>query len=70
VRRLIAGTGIVLLIIAAAYSLFVAVRAALTADGYDPYVFWMAVAIFFVIAAVALWLALRMYRKHFSRPVW
>jgi len=69
-RRLIAATGIVLLVAVAAYSLFVAIRASVTAEGYDPYLFWTAIVIFFVVAAAALWLAARIYRRHFSRSIW
>jgi hypothetical protein len=46
----------------AAYSCFAAIWAAVTAEGYYGPVFWPAVGLLFVIAAAALWGALRIYR--------
>jgi hypothetical protein len=57
VKRLLIGVGIAVLVSVAVYSAFVAVRASLTAEGYDPSIFWTAIGILFVIAAVALWVA-------------
>ena len=67
-KRLLTASAIALLIAAAAYSLFVAIYAALTAEGYDPSIFWTSIGVIFVIAAGALWLASRLYRRHFSQP--
>jgi ABC-type Na+ efflux pump permease subunit len=66
-KRPLAACAIALLVAAAAYSLLVAIRASLTAEGYDPAIFWTAIGIFFVFSAGALWLASRLYRQHFSR---
>ena len=63
-KRLLTASAIALLIAAAAYSLFVAIYAALTAEGYDPSIFWTSIGVIFVIAAGALWLASRFYRRH------
>ena len=64
-KRLLIASAIALSIAAAAYSLFVAIYAALTAEGYDPSIFWTSIGVIFVIAAGALWLASRFYRRHF-----
>lgn len=52
-KRLLTASAIALLIAAAAYSLFVAIYAALTAEGYDPSIFWTSIGVIFVIAAGA-----------------
>jgi predicted Co/Zn/Cd cation transporter (cation efflux family) len=70
VKPLVLAIGIAVLVALASYSLFAAIRAALTAEGYDPAVFWTAIGLFFAIAGVALWVARRLYRKHFSKPVY
>jgi hypothetical protein len=67
-KRLLTASAIALLIAAAAYSLLVAIYAALTSEGYDPSILWTSIGVIFVIAAGALWLASRLYRRHFSPP--
>jgi hypothetical protein len=67
-KRLLTASAIALLIAAAAYSLLVAIYAALTSEGYDPSILWTSIGVIFVIAAGALWLASRLYRRHFSQP--
>jgi hypothetical protein len=52
----------------AAYSAFVAIHAVVTAEDYDPPVFWVAIGIFFLLATTALWAARHIYRTRFSRP--
>jgi membrane protein implicated in regulation of membrane protease activity len=67
-RRPAAALVIVVLVGIAAYSVFVAIHAVVTAEDYDPPVFWVAIGIFFLLAATALWAARRIYRTRFSRP--
>jgi hypothetical protein len=66
-RRVVAGGMIALLVAAAAYSIFTAIYSGLTADGYDPAIFWTAIGVFFVLAGAALWFARYLYRRHFSK---
>jgi ABC-type Na+ efflux pump permease subunit len=66
-KQLLTACAIALLVAAAAYSLFVAIRASLTAEGYDPAIFWTAIGIFSAFSAGALWFASRLYGRQFSR---
>jgi len=46
----------------AVYTFYIAIRAALTAEGYDPVVFWPSIALLFLMAAGAAWASFRLYR--------
>ena len=65
-RRVLVAVAIAALVAAAGYSISVAIRASLTAEGYDPAIFWTAIGLLFVIAAGAVWAASRLYRRHFT----
>jgi hypothetical protein len=65
-KRLVVASAIALLVAAAGYSIYVAIYASLTAEGYDPSLFWTAIGILFAIAAAALWAASRLYKRHFA----
>jgi len=67
VKRVVVAIAIAALVAAAGYSIFVAIRASLTAEGYEPAIFWTAIGLFFAIAAGALWAASRLYRRHFTK---
>lgn len=62
-------TGPVIFVLAAfaVYTLYIATRSALTAEGYDPAVFWPAIALMCVLAAGAAWFAFRLYRMRSAR---
>jgi len=66
-KRYALGAAVGLLVALAVYSVFAGVRAAFTAKGYDPGVFWTAEGTLFVIAAVAVWGAARVYRRNFVK---
>ena len=57
-------TGPVIFVLAAfaLYTFYIAIRAALTAEGYDPVVFWPSIALLFLMAAGAAWASFRLYR--------
>ena len=57
-------TGPVIFVLAAfaVYTLYIAIRSALTAEGYDPAVFWPSIALLFLLAAGAAWASFRLYR--------
>ena len=46
----------------AAYTVYGATRAAVTAEGYDPALFWTSIVALYVAAAAAAWIAFRLYR--------
>ena len=62
-------TGPVIFVLAAfaVYTFYIAVRASLTAEGYEPAVFWPSIALLFLIAAGAAWAALRLYRHRAAK---
>jgi small basic protein len=62
VQRVATGPMIVALALFAVYTVYGATRAAITAEGYDPAVFWTSIAALYVIAAAAAWIAFRLYR--------
>jgi hypothetical protein len=66
-KRPVVASAITLLIAAAGYFIYVAIYASLTAEDYDPSLFWTAIGILFVIAAAALWAATRLYKRHFAK---
>ena len=68
-KRLSVACGVTLLAALAIYSVVVAVRAVVVADAYeyDPAVFWSAIGLILGIGLGSLWLAWRLYRKHFTR---
>ena len=57
-------TGPVIFVLAAfaVYTFYIATRAALTAEGYDPAFFWPSIAVIFLMAAGAGWTSFRLYR--------
>ena len=57
-------TGPVIFVLAAfaVYTFYIAIRAALTAEGYDPAFFWPSIAVLFLMAAGAGWASFRLYR--------
>jgi hypothetical protein len=63
-------TGPVIFVLAAfsVYTFYIAIRAALTAEGYNPAVFWPSIAVLFLMAAAAGWAAFRLYRLRASKP--
>jgi hypothetical protein len=67
VQRFATGPVIFVLAAFAVYTFYIAVRATLTADGYDPAVFWPSIALLFLIAAAAAWAAFRLYRHRSAR---
>ena len=62
-------TGPVIFVLAAfaVYTLYIAVRSALTAEGYDPAIFWPAIALMCVLGAASAWFAFRLYRLRSAR---
>jgi hypothetical protein len=62
VQRFATGPVILVFALFAAYTVYGATRAAVTAEGYDPAVFWTSIAILYAIAAVVAWIAFRLYR--------
>jgi len=68
VKRVIAGLSVVLLLAIAGYSIYVAIVATATRGGkhYSPSIFWTAIGLFWVIAAVSIWGARRVYRRRFK----
>jgi hypothetical protein len=56
---------IIALILFAAYSVFVVVVAVSAGKGHGA-VFWASIGIIVVLAALALWLSHRVYRRRFS----
>jgi len=62
VQRIATGPVIVVLALFAVYIVYGATRVAITAEGYDPAFFWISIALLYVIAAAAAWLAYRLYR--------
>lgn len=64
-------TGPVIFVLAAfaVYTGYIAIRAALTAEGYDPAVFWPSITLLFLIAAAAGWASFRLYRLRASKPL-
>ena len=62
-------TGPVIFVLAAfaVYTTYIAIRAALTAEGYDPAVFWPSIAFLFLLAAAAAWAAFRLYRYRVAK---
>jgi hypothetical protein len=67
VQRFATGPVIFVLAAFAVYTTYIAIRAALTAEGYDPAVFWPSIAFLFLLAAAAGWSAFRLYRYRASR---
>ncbi len=69
-KRAIGALSVVLLLAIAGYSIYVAVVATATRGGkhYSPSIFWTAIGLFWVIAAVSIWGARRVYRKRFAKP--
>ena len=61
-QRFATGPVIVVLALFAAWTVYGATRAAITAEGYDPAVFWTSIALLYAIAAAAGWFAFRLYR--------
>ena len=57
-------TGPVIFVLAAfaVYTFYIAIRAALTAEGYNPASFWPSIAVLFLMAAGAGWASFRLYR--------
>ena len=57
-------TGPVIFVLAAfaVYTFYIAIRAALTAEGYNPAFFWPSIAVLFLMAAGAGWASFRLYR--------
>ena len=57
-------TGPVIFVLAAfaVYTFYIAIRAALTAEGYDPAFFWPSIAVLFLMAGGAAWASFRLYR--------
>jgi hypothetical protein len=53
-KRLLTASAIALLIVAAAYSLLVAIYAALTSEGYDPSILWTSIGVIFVLGGDAV----------------
>jgi ABC-type antimicrobial peptide transport system permease subunit len=49
-RRLVIAIAVVLLAAVAAYAIYVAIYASMTAEGYDASIFWTAIGLLFVIA--------------------
>ena len=46
----------------AVYTFYIAIRAALTAEGYNPAFFWPSIAVLFLMAGGAAWASFRLYR--------
>jgi hypothetical protein len=67
VRRYTATLAIAALVAVAAYSVFVAIYAVVTAEHYDSSLFWTAIGIYFLLSATAFWGARRIYRTRLSR---
>jgi hypothetical protein len=67
VKRAMAGGSVLLLVAIAGYSIYVAVVASATRGGkhYTPWMFWTAIAFFWLIAAASLWGAHRIFRRRF-----
>jgi hypothetical protein len=62
VQRIATGPVIIVFALFAIYTVYGATRAAVTAEGYDPAVFWTSIAALYLIAAGAAWIAFRLYR--------
>jgi hypothetical protein len=62
VQRFATGPVILVLAAFAVYTFYAAIRAALTAEGYDPAFFWPSIALLFLMAAGAAWTSFRLYR--------
>ncbi len=60
-----AKVSIIVLLLFAAYSLFVAVVAVAAGKGHGS-VFWTSIGAILVLAAGALWFSRRLYRRHFG----
>jgi hypothetical protein len=69
VKRGLAGVVIALLLAVGGYSAYVAIVAILDRGGqqYDPSIFWPSIGVFWLVAAAALWGALRLYRRRFAK---
>jgi peptidoglycan/LPS O-acetylase OafA/YrhL len=67
-RKLLTEAIVAILVTIAGYSIYVALYSASTAQGYDPSIFWTAIGVFFFIAAGALVVAIRLWRKHLAPP--
>lgn len=67
-QRFATGPVIFALAAFAVYSVYIATRSALTAEGYDPAVFWPSIAAFFLLAGASGWAAFRLYRIRASKP--
>jgi hypothetical protein len=58
---------VVALVLFAAYSLYVVVVAVSAGKGHGA-LFWFSIGLIVVLAAAALWLSRRLYRRKVSRP--
>jgi hypothetical protein len=67
VQRFATGPVIVVLALFAVYTLYAATRAVVTAEGYDPAVFWTSITAMYLIAATATWCAFHLYRIRKNR---
>lgn len=67
-QRFATGPVIIVLAAFAVYTAYAAIRAALTAEGYDPAVFWPSIAALFLLAAAAAWASFRLYRIRAAKP--
>jgi membrane protein implicated in regulation of membrane protease activity len=64
-KRNRAKVSMIALILFAAYCVFIAVAAVAAGKGHGS-VFWFSIGMILVLAAAALWLSRRMYRRHFG----
>jgi hypothetical protein len=64
-RRNRAKVSIIVLILFAAYAVFVVVAAVAAGKGHGS-VFWTSIGAIVVLAAGALWISRRLYRRHFG----
>jgi hypothetical protein len=62
VQRLAKGPVIFVLAAFVVYTIYIATRAAVTAEGYDPATFWPSIALLYLFAAGAALGAFRLYR--------
>jgi hypothetical protein len=68
VQRFATGPVIVVLALFAVYTTYITISAIVTAEGYEPVVFWPSIALLSVIAAAAAFAAFKLYRIRLSKP--
>ena len=61
-QRFATGPVIVAFALFAVWTVYITTRSAITAEGYDPAVFWTGIAVLYVISAAAALCAFRLFR--------